>query len=71
MSKERLEQIEDDIKIIKENHLFHIEKDVVSIKESIVKMDDRIWTIMLLIIGATGFQVFAPMIIEQIIKTLN
>jgi len=54
-----IEIIREHIDIIKNNHLHHIEKDMAGVNERITKLDskidridDRQWTIILLIIGS-------------------
>jgi len=56
--EQEVQEIKTDIKIIKENHLAHIEKDVFKMEKKIEKMDNRVWAILGLLVAS----VLAPMI---------
>ena len=44
--------IKKDIHDIKKNHLAHIEADIKKIDKKVEKIDLRLWTIMILIVGS-------------------
>ena len=46
-------EIKTDIKIIKENHLDHIQKDMEKQTKTIDKLDARIWWILGLLVAST------------------
>ena len=62
-TSERLTQVENDtksirtdIRVIKENHLKHIEADMGSIDKRVERLDTRVWAILfsiILLIGST------------------
>ena len=58
-----LKVIERDIDKIKNNHLFHIERDMDSIRQTVDKMDTRMWAILLLLITASVGSIFGDKII--------
>lgn len=45
-------EIKTDLKIIRDNHLFHIEKDMNKIEKRVEKMDTKIWAILVLLVGS-------------------
>lgn len=47
-----ISDIQTDIKIIKDNHLHHIEKDMEKQSKLIEKMDMRIWSILILLVAS-------------------
>lgn len=47
-----LEELAQEIKLIKENHLTHMAEDIDKIEKKIEKMDSRVWAILLLLVGA-------------------
>jgi len=47
-----IELIKKDIDIIKNNHLHHLEKDVRSIDGKVDRMDQRIWLLLIFLIGS-------------------
>jgi hypothetical protein len=59
-----LKVIERDIDTIKNNHLFHIEKDMDGIRKTVDKMDTRMWAILLLLITASIGSIFGDKIIS-------
>jgi hypothetical protein len=59
--EQEVQEIKTDIKIIKENHLAHIEKDVNRIDKKMEKMDNRVWAILGLLVAS----VLAPMIAQM------
>ena len=48
-----IREIRTDIKIIKENHLKHIEKDMEKQTKIIDKLDNRLWWVLGLLIAST------------------
>ena len=54
-----LKELAVEIKIIKENHLAHIEKDMSSMSKQIDKMDSRLWWIFTIIVGGVVGAVIA------------
>lgn len=46
-------EIKTDIKIIKENHLAHIERDMEKQSNKIEKMDARLWWVLGLLVAST------------------
>ena len=48
-----IREIKTDIKIIKENHLKHIEKDMLKQTKIIDKLDNRLWWVLGLLIAST------------------
>lgn len=59
--EQEVQEIKTDIKIIKENHLAHIEKDVNRMDKKMEKMDNRVWAILGLLMAS----VLAPMIAQM------
>ena len=59
-----LKVIERDIDKIKNNHLFHIERDMTNIRKTVDKMDARMWAILLLLITASIGGIFGEKIIS-------
>jgi len=59
-----LNVIERDIETIKTNHLKHIQADMESIKQSVEKMDTRMWAILVLLITASMANMFGEKIIS-------
>ncbi len=47
-----IELIKKDIDIIKNNHLHHLEKDVRAIDGKVDRMDQRIWLLLIFLIGS-------------------
>lgn len=47
-----IEEIRTDIRIIKDNHLSHIEKDMNSMDSRLEKMDKRLWWLVGLLIAS-------------------
>lgn len=47
-------EIKTDIKIIKENHLRHIEQDMTKQSNKIEKMDARLWWVLGLLVASTA-----------------
>jgi len=45
-------EIKTDLKVIKENHLHHIEKDMARLDKTIHRMDMRLWGILILLVGS-------------------
>jgi len=54
-----LKELAIEIKIIKENHLAHIEKDMSSMSKQIDKMDSRLWWIFTMIVGGVISSIIA------------
>ena len=48
-----ISDIKTSIDVIKNNHLHHIEKDMLSMDKRIEKMDMRLWAILLILVGST------------------
>ena len=46
-------EIKTDIKIIKENHLAHIQKDMEKQTKTIDKLDNRLWWVLGLLVAST------------------
>ena len=47
-----LKELAQDIKLIKENHLAHMQDDIDQIEKKIEKMDNRVWAILIILVGA-------------------
>lgn len=47
-----LKELAAEVKLIKENHLAHMQDDIDNIEKKIEKMDGRVWAILLLLVGA-------------------
>lgn len=47
-----LKELAQEIKIIKENHLAHIEKDMGDMRKTVDKMDSRLWWIFTVVVGS-------------------
>lgn len=47
-----LKELAKEIDIIKNNHLAHMSQDIDRIEKKVDKMDGRVWTILLLLVGA-------------------
>jgi hypothetical protein len=54
-----LKELAIEIKVIKENHLAHIEKDMNSMSKQIDKMDSRLWWIFTMIVGGVVGSIIA------------
>jgi len=54
-----LKELAIEIKVIKENHLAHIEKDMSSMSKQIDKMDSRLWWIFTIIVGGVISSIIA------------
>lgn len=52
---EDIRQIKTDIASIKDNHLYHIEKDMASMDKRIEKMDMRVWAVLIMLVASTVF----------------
>lgn len=48
-----INEIKTDLKIIKENHLHHIEADMAKQTKIIEKLDNRIWWVLGLLVAST------------------
>lgn len=44
---------------IRDNHLEHMKQDIDRIEEKVDKMDERIWLVLIILIGATFIPVIA------------
>lgn len=47
-----LKELASEVKLIKDNHLAHMQEDIDTIEKKIEKMDARVWAILLLLVGA-------------------
>lgn len=56
--KAKVENIERDIDVIKNNHLSHIEASMERIEKTMTKLDNRMWGIVVLILGAAVGSMF-------------
>lgn len=56
--KEQIAKIENDIDVIKNNHLSHIESSMKRMEKSMDKLDNRMWGIVVLIIATTVGSMF-------------
>lgn len=54
-----LKELAQEIKIIKENHLVHIEQDMDSMRKTMDKMDSRLWWIFTVVVGSVFAAVIA------------
>ena len=61
-----LKELAAEVKIIKDNHLAHMQQDIDNIEKKIEKMDNRVWAILILLVGA----VVLPAVVN-FIKTFN
>jgi polyhydroxyalkanoate synthesis regulator phasin len=59
--EQEVQEIKTDIKIIKENHLAHIESDVVRLDKKLDKMDNRVWAVLAILVAS----VVAPLIAQM------
>jgi len=57
-----LKDLAAEVKVIKENHLAHMQQDIDNIEKRLEKMDNRIWAILILLVGA----VVLPAVVEFI-----
>jgi hypothetical protein len=57
-----LKDLAAEVKIIKENHLAHMQQDIDNIEKRLEKMDSRVWAILILLVGA----VVLPAVVEFI-----
>jgi hypothetical protein len=57
-----LKDLAAEVKIIKENHLAHMQQDIDNIEKRLEKMDNRVWAILILLVGA----VVLPAVVEFI-----
>lgn len=49
-----IREIKTDLKVIKNNHLAHIEKDMEKQSQKIEKMDARLWWVLGLLVASTA-----------------
>lgn len=47
-----LKELAQELKIIKENHLTHIESDMKNMRQTMEKMDSRLWWIFTTVVGS-------------------
>lgn len=47
-----LKELAAEIKVIKDNHLAHLAQDVEKIDKKVEKMDNRIWAVLIILVGA-------------------
>jgi hypothetical protein len=45
-----IKELAAEVKIIKENHLAHMQQDIDNIEKKIEKMDSRVWAILILLV---------------------
>ena len=57
-----LKELAAEVKIIKDNHLAHMQQDIDNIEKRLEKMDNRVWAILILLVGA----VVLPAVVEFI-----
>lgn len=48
-----IQEIKTTLSVMKDNHLFHIEKDMASMDKRIEKMDARIWWVLGVLVAST------------------
>jgi uncharacterized protein Yka (UPF0111/DUF47 family) len=60
----KIDELAQEIKTIKENHLAHMAQDIDRVEGKVDKMDSRVWAILLLLVGA----VVLPALVEFIKK---
>jgi hypothetical protein len=56
--KTKVENIERDIDVIKNNHLSHIQYSMERMEKTMIKLDNRMWGIVVLILGAAVGSMF-------------
>lgn len=47
-----LKELAAEVKVIKDNHLAHMQQDIDNIEKRLEKMDNRVWAILILLVGA-------------------
>jgi molecular chaperone GrpE (heat shock protein) len=47
-----LKELAAEVKVIKENHLAHMQQDIDNIEKRLEKMDNRVWAILILLVVA-------------------
>ena len=52
-NKDDIQDIKHSIDTIKDNHLFHIEKDMEKQSKAIEKIDTRIWAVLIILVVST------------------
>lgn len=57
-----IKELAQEIKIIKDNHLKHMQEDIDSVEKKLEKMDARVWAILLLLVGAVVLPAFVSFI---------
>ena len=50
---EDISEIRQTLTVLRENHLFHIEKDMAELREKVKAMDARLWWILALLVSTT------------------
>ncbi len=60
-----LKELAQEIKLIKENHLKHMQDDIDRVDKKLEKMDGRVWAILIILVGA----VVLPKVVD-LIKTI-
>ena len=55
-----LKELAKEIETIKNNHLVHLAEDVDRVEKKVEKMDNRVWAILILLVGA----VVLPALVE-------
>lgn len=53
-----LKELAQEIKVIKDNHLKHMQEDIDNVEKKLEKMDTRVWAILLLLVGAVVLPAF-------------
>lgn len=47
-----LEEIQNELRQIKDNHLKHMAEDIDRVEKKVEKMDERVWAILIMLLGA-------------------
>jgi len=55
-----LKELAQEIETIKNNHLVHLAQDIDRVEKKVEKMDNRVWAILILLVGA----VVLPALVE-------
>lgn len=47
-----LKELAKELDVIKNNHLKHMQEDIDNVEKKLEKMDNRVWAILILLVGA-------------------
>ena len=54
-NSQQIAEIKTTLSVMKDSHLFHIEKDMASMDKRVEKMDMRIWAVLIMLVASSVF----------------